>query len=256
MADFLVALADFDLRRGWEALGHASLFAFLIVELGLSTSSTFWRKSAADLLQGFPELERHLRQGQLCLTTMAELAKVLTQDNKEAVLPRFLGISSREAKEIVAELQPGQAPPRRDVVTSVAPAGPRPTLLPGFPCAAAVAPIDPGVGGPPRDVPTDTYPESLRAPEIEMTHPARVAAPRDQVEPLTAELRRLHMTVSRQLLAKLDAARDGLSHSIPRATAEQVVEAALPLLLEKQARARIAFGVRCMARYTGARPGA
>ena len=36
MADFLVALADFDRRRGWATLGHASLFAFLHVELGLS----------------------------------------------------------------------------------------------------------------------------------------------------------------------------------------------------------------------------
>ena len=47
MADVLVALADFDRRRGWEPLGHASLFAFLVAELGLSTSSTYWRKSAA-----------------------------------------------------------------------------------------------------------------------------------------------------------------------------------------------------------------
>src|SRR5512136_2518874 len=55
MANFLVALADFDRCRGWEALGHASLFAFLVADLGLSTSSTFWRQSAARLLQGFPE---------------------------------------------------------------------------------------------------------------------------------------------------------------------------------------------------------
>jgi 5-methylcytosine-specific restriction endonuclease McrA len=39
-------------------------------------------------------------------------------------------------------------------------------------------------------------------------------------------------------LKKLDAARDGLGHTIPGATAEQVLEAALDLLLEKQARAR------------------
>jgi len=28
-ADFLLALAGFDRRRGWERLGHASLFPFL-----------------------------------------------------------------------------------------------------------------------------------------------------------------------------------------------------------------------------------
>jgi hypothetical protein len=74
--------------------------------------------------------------------------------------------------------------------------------------------------------------------EPDLNRPARDAAPRDDVEPLTADLRRLHVTVSRQFLKKLDAARDGLSHSIPGATAEQVLEAALDLLLEKQARAR------------------
>jgi len=231
MAEFLVALADFDRRRGWEPLGHASLFAFLVVELGLSTSSTYWRKSAAELLQGFPELERHLRQGQLCLTTMAELAKVLTEDTKETVLPRFLGISSREAKEIVAELQPRETPPRRDMVTRVTPAGLRLEPVLPFPSASLTLP-SPALATWP-----DTYPELFR-PETEMTHPARVAVKRDDVEPLTAELSRLHFNVRREVAKKLEAARRGLGHAIQGATNEQVLEAALDLLLEKQAGAR------------------
>jgi hypothetical protein len=48
----------------------------------------------------------------------------------------------------------------------------------------------------------------------------------------------LHVTVSRQLLKKLEAAQTGLGHAIPGATMEQVIEAALDLLLERQARAR------------------
>ena len=246
MAEFLVALADFDRRRGWEPLGHASIFAFLVAELGLSTSSTYWRKSAAELLQDFPELERHLRQGRLCLTTMAELAKVLTEENKEAVLPRFLGISSREAKEIVAELQPREAPPRRDVVTSVAPAVLRLEMALAFPAPSLTLPSasapsatqqESGAGWPSQAAPFDTYPESLRAPETEMTHPARVVR-RDEVEPLTAEFSRLHFNVRRQVVKKLEAARSGLGHAIRGATNEQVLEAALDLLLEKQAKAR------------------
>src|SRR5512140_2381800 len=50
-ADFLVALADFDLRCGWEALGHANLFAFIRSDLGLSPAPTYWRQEAARLLQ-------------------------------------------------------------------------------------------------------------------------------------------------------------------------------------------------------------
>ncbi len=36
LGELLVALADFDRRRLWEQLGHASLFAFLHRELHLS----------------------------------------------------------------------------------------------------------------------------------------------------------------------------------------------------------------------------
>jgi 5-methylcytosine-specific restriction endonuclease McrA len=81
-------------------------------------------------------------------------------------------------------------------------------------------------------------PGSLLAPEVAPTTPARGADRRDDLEPLTADLRRLHVTVSREFLTQLEAARDGLSHAIPSATTEQVLKAALDLLLEKQARAR------------------
>ncbi|HMA17094.1 MAG TPA: hypothetical protein VKS03_01510 [Thermoanaerobaculia bacterium] len=39
MAEFLVALADFDRRRLWEPLGHAGLFPFLHRELGMSKAA-------------------------------------------------------------------------------------------------------------------------------------------------------------------------------------------------------------------------
>jgi hypothetical protein len=79
---------------------------------------------------------------------------------------------------------------------------------------------------------------SVQSTELEMTHPARVVNSRDDVEPLTADLRRLHVTVSRQFLEELEAARYGLSHAIPNATTEQVLQAALRLLLERLAKAR------------------
>lgn len=62
-AEFLLALSDFDRRRGWELLGHASLFAFLHVELRLSRSAAFWRLSAARLIQRFPDVIEPLRDG-------------------------------------------------------------------------------------------------------------------------------------------------------------------------------------------------
>jgi len=258
MAQFLVALADFDRRRGWEPLGHASLFAFILAELGLSPAPTFWRQEAARLLQRFPDLVEPLREGKLCLTTMAELAKVLTEENRDSVLPRFLGISSRDAKELVAELQPRPSPPMRTVITPLAPARrAEPTLsllavpsspglvesggsaglggLAGSGGSAALG-VRPGAASDGASQHTD--PESLWAPKTPVTHPAWVEPRRDEVDPLTAELSRLSTTVSRRFLQKLKTARSGLSHAIPGATTEQVLEAALDLLLEKQARAR------------------
>jgi hypothetical protein len=240
MADFLVALAGFDHRRGWEALGHANLFAFIRSELGLSPAPTYWRQEAARLLQRFPDLEIPLRQGQLCLSTMGELAKVLTEENREAVLPRFLGISTREAREIVAELQPRESPPMRTVVRLVVPArreeaGP---ALPATPISSAAIGSATPAGQPARSAAKDTDPESLGTSKTPVAPPPRVEPRRDEVDPLTGELSRLSTTVTRRFLAKLKTARSGLSHAIPGATTEQVLEVALDLLLEKQARAR------------------
>jgi hypothetical protein len=56
------------------------------------------------------------------------------------------------------------------------------------------------------------------------------------VEPLTKELNRLHVTVSREFVKKLEAARDALSHSHPNAGLEEILEAGLDLVLDRHAR--------------------
>jgi len=131
---------------------------------------------------------------------------------------------------VVAAILPCPEPPRRDVVTVVRPPAPRPAepalALPlGTVAPAAVVDV--------LDAPV-TPVGPLLAPEEDLTHPAR--ARRDMVQPITEELRRLSVTVSARFLRKLAAARDGLSHAQPGATTEQVLEAALDLLLERQAR--------------------
>ena len=47
------------------------------------------------------------------------------------------------------------------------------------------------------------------------------------MEPLTADLRRIHVTVSKAFMEKVAAARAGLSHAHPGASMEQVLDAAL-----------------------------
>ncbi len=54
--------------------------------------------------------------------------------------------------------------------------------------------------------------------------------------PLTADLNRFHVTVSRQFLQKLETARAALSHSHPGASESEILEVGLDLLLERSAK--------------------
>ena len=79
------------------------------------------RKTAAELIQRCPEVVEPLRDGRLCVTSIVELAKVLTPENRHEILPRFFHASKREAMAEVAAMRPVETPPRRDVVTAVRP---------------------------------------------------------------------------------------------------------------------------------------
>ena len=206
LADFLVALADFDRQRLWLRLGYPNLFEFLRRELGLSRGAAHYRKVAARLVQQFPEVVGPLRDGRLCFSSILELAKVLTEANRAEVIPRFFHCSKQEARTVAVEILPAAVIPRREVVTAL----PLPAARP----AREVHPDEPAA------------------------QPTAAPATRDVTVPLTPDLHRLHMTVSKQFLDKLDRARAGQSHAQPGASREQILEAALDLMLESQARRR------------------
>jgi len=240
LADFLVLLADFDRRRLWLELGHASLFSFLHRELGLSRGAAHYRKTAAELVQRFPDVIEPLRDGRLCITSVVELARVLTQENRAQVLPRFFNLSKREAAEVAAEIRPVENAPRREVVTAVRVAAPAPRATEPAPL------LVPAEGSTGSGVQLEGRPHANSArPSPAMMSQAPVPpAPKERAvaEPLTADLRRLHVTVSRGFLAKLDAARSALSHARPGASAEEILEAGLDLLLAKDAKKKALVG--------------
>ena len=123
MADFLVALADFDRQRLWVQLGHASVFYYLHRDLKLSKGAAHYRKVAARLIQAFPEVVAPFREGKLCISSVVELARVITPENSADVLPRFFYLSKQEAKAV--EICPAAVVPRREVVTKVVTEVPR-----------------------------------------------------------------------------------------------------------------------------------
>ncbi len=229
MADFLLALADFDRKKVWRELGHTSLFYFLNRELKLSKGAAQNRKTAAELIQAFPEVETALREGHLCLSTVNEVAKVLTPENRAEVLPRFFGLSRREAEAVAVSLRPAEGVPTRDVITTMRPAAPAlraATTQPALPAAAS--------GSPPLAV----HPDEPNAP-LAAAAPRPLPAPPsppDSVELLDAALARMHVTVSRAFLEKLEAAKDALGHACPGGSAAEILERGLDLVLAQHAK--------------------
>ena len=174
-------------------------------------------------MQRFSEVEAALRAGRLCLSSVVEVAKVLTHENASEVLPRFYGLSSRDAAMVAVSIRPVEDAPRREVVTRVL----RPAEA--VTSASVAAPFGP-------ETRLETATLAFRAPETPANETPRgppnaterVPAPpvaRRDVEPLDAEHVRLHLTVSRRFMAKLKEAKDALSHARPGASSEEVLEA-------------------------------
>jgi hypothetical protein len=190
----------------------------VVRSLGLSRAAAFFRMKAAELIQRHPDVVEPLRDGRLCLTTVASLARVLTPENLAVVLPRFFHRSKQEAKAIAAELLPVANPPRRTVITSVPASTPRTA-----PASAETRSQEVFLGEPESTHSADSSPSPLPV------EPGPVL----RVEPLTASERRVHLTVSPAFLERLEQARLALSHSLPGATVEDVLSAGLDLILDR-----------------------
>lgn len=209
LAEFLLALADFDRLRLWVDLGYSSLFDYLHRELGMSKGAAFYRLTAAQVIQRHPAVVEPLRDGRLCLTTIVELSKVLTAENLEDVLPRFFHLSKREAQEVRVELRPEPSVPARTIVTPVR----------SSPADLGFAPS--GDLRQPAVHPANHLDANSATQAQEGPPPAERS--RMTVEPKTAEESRLHITVPRRLLRKLEL---GAGRSADRREAEVPVPGA------------------------------
>ena len=229
LADLLVSVGDLEHRGLHRVLGYSSIFQYLHRALVMSKGMAQYRMVGARLVRRFPEVEAPVRDGRLCLTTVIEVARVMTEENRAEVLPRFYGLSRQEAKEVAAELDPARVVPRRTVVSAavsrVVPALEREVVVPATASASS---------------PGSTV-------ELDLTHPEGGGAPagtsrseaipaRSTIVPLTGGESRVHVTVSRETLALLKKAKAGESHRNPGATDDQVLKLALEALIEKQAK--------------------
>lgn len=232
------------MERGlFERAPHeVSLFEFLTRELRLSRGNAFYRAKAVGLVQRFPEVLVALHEGKLSLTCVPEVARVLTENNRAEVLPRFFHLSREDAKLLSVELVPREVVPVRDVVSVVRPAALATPTVPE-PALALV---------PPAPVQLLNCTDS-KAPDRTGRPPAQSPRPETTFEPLTGEVGRIHLTVSRELQAKLKAAQLALSHSHPGATLADLLELGADTALAQDAK-RKGLVKKPRARPADARP--
>jgi hypothetical protein len=116
MADVLEYLREVDRRRLYADSGHASLWGFCTRELGYSAGSASRRISSMRLLRELPELKEDLLSGKQNLSSLAQAqnffrleekhqAEKLTPEQKQEVLEKLEGKSSRECEQELLKLR-------------------------------------------------------------------------------------------------------------------------------------------------------
>jgi hypothetical protein len=118
------------------------MFEYCRPVLCLRENEAYLRLTVARAAREHPVLLEMLRDGRLQLGGIARLPPHLARENAEAVLKRACGMSHREIRELVAELEP-----RPDVAPSV-------PKLPERPAPASERPLQ--LGAPRVDAPTGT----------------------------------------------------------------------------------------------------
>jgi 5-methylcytosine-specific restriction endonuclease McrA len=220
--DFLLHLDEFDRRRAWAEAGYPSLWEWCLRVLHLREGAAGRRIAAMRVLRRFPALADALRDGRLCLSTVALLGPVLTEENCAEIVDRAAFKTRAETEHLVASLQP-RTPPKEGL-----------RLLP-TPRSSAPAPR---AAPPPRQEPcaSQKRPEvdQLQAAEISACPPRR--ASRSGFEPVSESHYSLRVTVDRAFKQEFEQLKALLAHKIPDGDFEAVLREAIGCSLAMHAK--------------------
>ena len=112
-ADLVAHIAEVDARELYAREAAPSMFVWCTEALRLSEQEAYLRIAVARASREHPMLLSMLRDGRLHLSGIARLAPHLTRGNRDAVLKRAAGMSHRQIKELVSELEPKPDAPAR-----------------------------------------------------------------------------------------------------------------------------------------------
>jgi hypothetical protein len=176
--------------------------------LCLRENEAYLRITVARAAREHPVLLEMLGDGRLHLSGIARLAPHLTHENAQAVLKRASGLSHREIRELVAELEPRPdvAPAVRKLPQPLTPGSERPLQL-----------------GAPR-VESDAV-----SPESRAAAPARTAL----VEPLAPTRYQVRFTASAELREKLERLQALMRSSVPDGDLGRIIDIAISEKLQR-----------------------
>ena len=218
-AEVVAHIGEVELRRLYAREACSSMFEYCRRVLGLRENEAYLRITVARAARENPVLLEMLRDGRLHLSGIARLAPHLTHENLEAVLKRACGMSHREIRELVSELEP-----RPDVAPSIRKLPHRPDTLPERPHTLPLRPAGNGL--------------QLGAPRVEsdaVNPGSRVAAPSRPpvVEPLAPNRYQVRFTASTELRDKLERLRALLRSSVPDGDLARIIDIAVTEKLQR-----------------------
>jgi len=207
----------------YAAHSYGSLFGYCTKVLRLSEDAACNRIEAARACRRFPVILDMLASGEMSLTSVRLLGRLLTVENHRAVLAKARGRSRRQIEALVAELAP-----RPDVSTSVRKL-PTPTPKP----LAVTTPCSPAPS-------VESATGISSASTFPITSPAPVAPSRRPIIDNTSPERyRVQFTIGQESHDALRRLQALLRREIPDGDPGAIVDRALSLLLDKVERAKL-----------------
>ncbi len=222
--EFLLHLDEFDRRRLWAEAGYPSLWEWCLRVLHLREGAAGRRIAAMRVLRRFPMLADALRDGRLCISTVALLGPILTEESCADLIARAAYLTKAETEHLVVSLQPRTAPKEGLRLLS-----PSRAVLP--PSSAAQL----SSAAQPRETPpSQQEPPTLTNPPDHGCSPAIARrASRATLEPVSADTYSLRATVDSAFKKDLDQLKALLAHKFPEGDLGSVLREAVQSALEK-----------------------
>ncbi len=98
---FLLLLAEFDWRRGWELAGHRSCVEWLSLRTGFDAGTCRERVRVARKLAGLPETTAAMGRGELSFSQVRALTRVATPENEGVLLELARGVPTGKLESLI-----------------------------------------------------------------------------------------------------------------------------------------------------------